>query len=200
MIGRLAGVLIDRQPPWLILDVGGVGYEVEAPMSVFDRLPETGQSCTLLIHHLVREDAQLLFGFTSRQDRELFRALLRLSGIGPKVALGILSSLSAADFALLVEAGDSQALTRLPGIGKKTAERLILEMRSRLDGVALGAGSTVSGGAAPSGSDAAAEARAGLVALGYSPAEAFKMIKAVADPAQSAEALIRLALKNRMRG
>lgn len=203
MIARLSGTLIDRRPPYLLVDVGGVGYEVEAPLSVFDRLPETGQPCTLLIHHLVREDAHLLFGFADRQDRELFRSLLKISGVGPKVALAILSSVSANDFALMVEAGDSQALTRLPGIGKKTAERLILEMRSRLDGLefgAAGSGGEGAAGAAGGGRDATGEARAGLVALGYSPAEALKMVKGVGDESASAEAIIRQALRNRMQG
>jgi len=196
MIARLSGTLIDRRPPLLLIDVGGVGYEVEAPMSVFDRLPETGQPCTLLIHQVVREDAHLLFGFSSASDRELFRTLLKISGVGPKVALAILSSVSAADFALLVESGDSQSLTRLPGIGKKTAERLILEMRSRLDGIDLSApGTRPSGGGAR---DAVSEARDGLVALGYSAAEALKMVKGAAEEGASAEAIIRTALKNRM--
>jgi Holliday junction DNA helicase RuvA len=197
MIARLSGTLVERHPPWLVIDAGGVGYEVEAPLSVFDRLPQTGQPVTLLIHQVVREDALLLFGFATRQDRELFRSLLKVSGVGPKVALAILSSVSAADFALLIESGDSQALTRLPGIGKKTAERLVLEMRSRLDGLDLGADGSARGG--PSiPTDAAAEARAGLVALGYSPAEALKMTRGIGDPDSSAEAIIREALRNRM--
>ncbi|MEX0915392.1 MAG: Holliday junction branch migration protein RuvA [Wenzhouxiangellaceae bacterium] len=197
MIARLAGTLLERRPPHLLVDVAGVGYEVEAPLSVFDKLPETGQPCTLLIHQVVREDAHLLFGFVSASDRELFRSLLKISGVGPKVALGILSSVSAADFALMVESGDSQALTRLPGIGKKTAERLILEMKSRLDGLDLQTGSGAGPGAAGANS-AASEARAGLVALGYSPAEALKMVNGVGDDTLSAEAMIRQALKNRM--
>jgi len=198
MIARLAGTLVERRPPNLLIDVGGVGYEVEAPMSVFDRLPENGQPCTLLIHQVIREDAHLLFGFVSSSDRELFRSLLKISGVGPKVALAILSSVSAADFALMVESGDSQALTRLPGIGKKTAERLILEMKSRLDGLELGAGAAGAATSAGSERNASGEARAGLVALGYSPAEALKMINGVGDESTSAEAMIRQALKNRM--
>lgn len=197
MIARLSGTLIERHPPRLVIDAGGVGYEVEAPLSVFDRLPQAGQPVTLLIHQVVREDALLLFGFATRQDRELFRGLLKVSGVGPKVALAILSSVSAADFALLIESGDSQALTRLPGIGKKTAERLVLEMRSRLDGLELGSDSAARGGA-PIPADAAAEARAGLVALGYSPAEALKMTRGIGDSESSAEAIIREALRNRM--
>jgi len=197
MIARLSGTLIERKPPWLVIDAGGVGYEVEVPLSVFDRLPQAGQPVTLLIHQVVREDALLLFGFGTRQDRELFRSLLKVSGVGPKVALAILSSVSAADFALLIESGDSQALTRLPGIGKKTAERLVLEMRSRLDGLDLGADDAARGGV-PRPTDAATEARAGLIALGYSPAEALKMTRAIGGPDSSAEAIIREALKNRM--
>lgn len=200
MIARLAGTLLERRPPNLLLDVGGVGYEVEAPMSVFDKLPEAGQPCTLLIHQVVREDAHLLFGFATASDRELFRSLLKISGVGPKVALAILSSVSAADFALMVESGDSQALTRLPGIGRKTAERLILEMKSRLDGLDLRTDSGRAGPEGVGGRNAASEARAGLVALGYSPAEALKMVRSVADDSASAEAMIRHALKNRMQG
>ena len=199
MIARLAGTLLERRPPNLMIDVAGVGYEVEAPMSVFDKLPETGQPCTLLIHQVIRDDAHLLFGFVRASDRELFRTLLKISGVGPKVALAILSSVSASDFALMVESGDSQALTRLPGIGKKTAERLILEMKSRLDGLELASGGSGGTGQPVAGErDASGEARAGLVALGYSPAEALKMIKGVGDDASSAEAMIRQALKNRM--
>lgn len=199
MIGRLSGTLLERRPPYLLLDVGGVGYEVEAPMSVFDKLPENGQLCTLLIHQVIREDAHLLFGFIGASDREMFRSLLKISGVGPKVALGILSSVSAGDFALMVESGDSQALTRLPGIGKKTAERLVLEMKSRLEGLELGSGGSDSAGQSAAGErNASGEARAGLVALGYSPADALKMIKGVGDDSTSAEAMIRQALKNRM--
>jgi len=199
MIARLAGTLLERRPPNLLLDISGVGYEVEAPMSVFDKLPDTGQPCTLLIHQVIREDAHLLFGFVNSADRELFRSLLKISGVGPKVALAILSSVSAADFALMVESGDSQALTRLPGIGKKTAERLILEMKSRLDGLEIGPGAAGSAAEQAGGADSAAsEARAGLVALGYSPAEALKMIKGLGEASASAEAMIRQALKNRM--
>jgi Holliday junction DNA helicase RuvA len=197
VIARLSGTLVERRPPHLLIDVGGVGYEVEAPMSVFDRLPGAGQPCTLLIHQVVREDAHLLFGFAASADRELFRTLLKISGVGPKVALAILSSVSASDFALMVESGDSQSLTRLPGIGKKTAERLILEMRSRLDDLELGSGARAPADAG-GGRDDAAEARAGLVALGYSQAEALKMINQLGDQAGSAEAMIRQALKNRM--
>ncbi len=194
MIVRLSGTLIERQPPSLVVDVQGVGYEVEAPLNVFDRLPADGEPLTILTHLVVREDAQILYGFLSEADRSLFRELLKVSGIGPRLALAILSGVSGDDFALMVEAGDAQALTRLPGIGKKTAERLILEMRGKLSDLGDGAGSLAAGG------DASGEARAALTALGYSSAEALKMVKAVADPELSAEALIRAALKKKMQG
>jgi len=197
MISRLSGTLVERRPPNLVIDVHGVGYELEAPLSVFEGLPETGAPCTLLVHQVIREDAHLLFGFSRSSDRALFRTMLKISGVGPRLALGILSSVSAEEFALMVESGDSQALTRLPGIGKKTAERLILEMKSRIGDLGISNGATASG-ASGSARDPAAEARAGLMALGYSPAEALKMIKAQADEGASAEAMIRQALKNRM--
>ena len=194
MIVRLSGTLVQRQPPSLVVDVHGVGYEVEAPLNVFDRLPADGEPLTILTHLVVREDAQILYGFLSEADRSLFRELLKVSGIGPRLALAILSGVSGDDFALMVEAGDAQALTRLPGIGKKTAERLILEMRGKLSD--LGDGN----GAGPAGGNASSEARAALTALGYSSAEALKMVKAVVDPELSAEALIRAALKKKMAG
>ncbi len=194
MIVRLSGTLIQRQPPSLVVDVQGVGYEVEAPLNVFDRLPADGEPLTILTHLVVREDAQILYGFLSEADRSLFRELLKVSGIGPRLALAILSGVSGNDFALMIEAGDAQALTRLPGIGKKTAERLILEMRGKISDLGDGAPGGLSG------SDAGSEARAALTALGYSSTEAMKMVKAVADPELSAEALIRAALKKKMAG
>lgn len=194
MIVRLSGTLIQRQPPALTIDVGGVGYEVEAPLNVFDRLPADGELVTVLTHLVVREDAHTLYGFMRETDRKLFRELLKVSGIGPRLALAILSGVSGEDFALMVEAGDSQALTRLPGIGKKTAERLILEMRGRISDLGGEAGATGKTG------DAGAEAREALTALGYSASEALKMVKAVADPDLSSEALIRAALKKKMQG
>ena len=195
MIVRLSGRLLERQPPCLVVDVGGVGYEVEAPLSVFDRLPADGEPVTLLTHLVVREDAQTLYGFIAAGDRALFRQLLKVSGIGPRLALAILSGVSSEDFALMVESGDSQALTRLPGIGKKTAERLILEMRGRLP-----ASAGASDGSASAPGDAGAEAHAALTALGYSAAEALKMVRAVSQPELGPEALIRAALKKKMSG
>ena len=195
MIVRLAGTLISRQPPSLTLDVSGVGYEVEAPLNIFDRLPADGQELAILTHLVVRDDAHTLYGFLAEADRRLFRELLKVTGIGPRLALAILSGVSSDDFALMVEAGDAKALTRLPGIGKKTAERLILEMRGKVSD--LGGGSDAAGGGALS---AEGEAREALTALGYSSSEALKMIRAVAAPDQPAEALIRDALKKKMQG
>ena len=193
MIVQLKGTLISKRPPLLAVDVSGVGYEVEAPLSVFDQLPAVGEPVTLLTQMIVREDSQTLYGFSRESDRALFRELLKVSGVGPRLALAILSGVSGNDFALMVEAGDAQALTRLPGLGKKTAERLILEMRGRLP-------EQEGGGAAAAVGDAAAEARAALAALGYSSAEALKMVRAVANQDQPAEALIRAALKQKMSG
>lgn len=194
MIVRLQGILVSRQPPALVVDVGGVGYQVEAPLNVFDRLPADGEPVTILTHLAVKEDAHTLYGFLAESDRKLFRELLKVSGIGPRLALAILSGVSGDDFALMVAAGDSQSLTRLPGIGKKTAERLILEMRGKVSD--LGGESGVSGG----GLSADAEAREALTTLGYSSSEALKMVNSVADKDLSAEALIRAALKKKMQG
>ncbi len=193
MIVQLSGRVLERQPPQVVVEVAGVGYEVECPLSAFDQLPAVGESVTLLTQLIVREDAHTLYGFMRRSDRALFRELLKVSGVGPRLALAILSGVSSDDFSIMVEAGDSQALTRLPGIGKKTAERLILEMRGRLPEQERVAGESPS-------SDAGAEARAALTALGYSPAEALKMVRQVAEPDQTAEQLIRAALKQKMSG
>lgn len=195
MIVRLTGTLVDKQPPHLVLDVGGVGYEVEAPLSVFSGLPESGREVTLLTHLVVREDAHTLYGFLESGDRTLFRALLKISGVGPRLALTILSGVSANEFSLMVESGDSQALTRLPGIGKKTAERLMVEMRGRLESVPTAAGAP---GAVTAG-NAEAEARAALAALGYSAAEALKMVRAIDGGAEmNVETLVRSALRRKM--
>lgn len=192
MIVQLTGKVLARQPPALVLDVNGVGYEIQAPLSVFDRLPALGETVTVLTELIVREDAHTLYGFMTSSDRQLFRSLLKVSGIGPRLALGILSSTSADQFALMIEAGDTAGLVRLPGIGKKTAERVVVEMRGKLADVSTDAG-------APAVGDAAAEARQALTSLGYSASEALKMVQAVATPESSAEALIRAALKEKMR-
>ena len=191
MIASLAGVLVQKAPPALLVEVGGVGYELEAPMSTFYQLPPVGQTVRLLTHMVVREDAQLLYGFGTDEERALFRALLKVSGVGPRIALAILSGSTATDFAARVQAGDAAALTRIPGVGRKIAERLIVEMRDRLAAQAAAGHAAVA--AAPVG--VAAEAFSALVALGYKPAEATRMLRNV-DPAGSTEDLIRAALQS----
>ena len=198
MIGRLTGSLLEKKPPLLLVDVNGVGYEVEAPMSTFYVLPELGQSCSLHTHLVVRDDAHLLFGFASEAERGLFRALIKVNGVGAKVALAILSGISTDDFAICVNTGDVAALTRVPGIGKKTAERLIVEMRDKLDDLLLdripGAAGIGSAGSVPA--DASSQACEALIALGYKPVDAAKMVKGVAGQADTTEQIIRLALKS----
>ncbi len=198
MIGWLSGILRAKHPPALLLDVQGVGYEVEAPMTTFYDLPAVGEQLTLYTHQVVREDAQLLFGFSRETDRSLFRDLIKVNGVGPKLALAILSGMNAMDFSQCVHSGDSAALTRLPGVGKKTAERLIIEMRDRLD---VGEG-TVPIGGQPSSTNQAetgdprGEAVSALVALGYKPQEASKRIGAVAEEGMACEDIIRRALRS----
>lgn len=197
MIGRLRGAIVYKRPPQLLLDVGGVGYELEAPMSTFYDLPAVGETVTLVTHLAVREDAQVLYGFLRESERTLFRSLLKVTGVGARMALAILSGMDAQRFARCVEQQDVAALIRLPGIGRKTAERLIVEMRDRLDGLASGipgAHSTVM--AAAGGEDSAlADAVSALVALGYKPADANRMARAVDDGAKTSEELIRAALR-----
>jgi Holliday junction DNA helicase RuvA len=197
MIGRLRGEIVYKRPPQLMLEVGGVGYEVEAPMSTFYALPEVGASATLLTHLSVREDAHVLYGFAKEGERELFRALLRVSGVGAKMALAILSGMSAEEFARCVQVADIGALTRLPGVGKRTAERLVVEMRDRLDQVGRfpGAVPRAAAGAAPAASSPGGDAVSALVALGYKPAEAERMVRGVEAPGLGSEELIRAALK-----
>ncbi|MEJ2508333.1 MAG: Holliday junction branch migration protein RuvA [Gammaproteobacteria bacterium] len=198
MIGRLRGILAEKQPPWLLIDVHGVGYEVEAPMSTFYQLPATGSEVTLQTHLVVREDAHQLYGFASEPERRMFRALIKVSGVGAKLALTILSGSSADEFARCVQEGDSAALTRLPGVGKKTAERLVVEMRDRLTDWAEGAAALVAAeaaGVAAPAEEPAREALSALVALGYKPQEASRMIRAVETAGLASEEIIRAALK-----
>lgn len=201
MIGRLKGIVLEKKAPDLLLDVNGVGYELQAPMSTFYQLPAPGQGVVLHTHLVVREDAHLLFGFYDEQERALFRALIKVSGVGPKVALAILSGVTADEFVRLVRRDDDTALTRIPGIGKKTAERLLLEMRDRLKdwqspaspGDSVDAQQPASAGAAVS-----EDAETALIALGYKPAEAARMIvRTLKDNPELArsEEIIRLALK-----
>lgn len=200
MIGRLKGILVNKQPPWILLDVQGVGYEVEVPLSTLFDLPANGQEATLLIHTVVREDAFLLYGFSREIERKLFRYLLKVTGVGAKLALGVLSGMNAEEFAGAIARNDIAALIRLPGIGRKTAERLVIEMRDRLaegffEGVAADAPVGQVGRIAPlAGADQ--EAMSALEALGYKPAEAQRMVKAVTDAeGLPVEQIIRLALK-----
>ena len=190
MIGHLKGTLVSKHPPGLTLEVAGVGYEIEAPMSTFYRLPETGETLTLLTHFLVRDDAQLLYGFATEAERSLFRNLLKVSGVGARIALGILSGISAEGFRRSVFERDLVTLTRIPGIGRKTAERLILEMTDRLEPPGTDAPETVEGATQAEG-----EARSALLALGYRPAEVGRMFKNLDTSAMSSEQLIREALK-----
>ncbi|MGI9265134.1 MAG: Holliday junction branch migration protein RuvA [Gammaproteobacteria bacterium] len=192
MIGFLRGRLAGKQPPLLLLEVNGVGYELAAPMSTFYELPAVGEELVLLTHLLVREDAQILYGFVSEEERALFRSLLRVSGIGAKIALAILSGISADGFAHCVRTEDAATLIKVPGIGRKTAERLIVEMRDRIDANAgePGPGSSVATAGKPS-----EEAYGALVALGYKPAETARLLKNIDTENLDAEEIIRLALK-----
>ncbi|NND45307.1 MAG: Holliday junction branch migration protein RuvA [Xanthomonadales bacterium] len=197
MISRLSGTLLEIQPPLAVIDVNGVGYEVEAPLSVFGSLPETGQPVVLLTHLQVSQDHQTLYGFATRQERTLFRQLMKVSGIGAKLALTILSGASGDELARFVADGDTASLTRLPGIGKKTAERIIIEMRDKLDDYVPTQQASAGAGSAAGG--AAAEARTALRALGYKDAEATQMVRQVAEANMDAEEIIRKALKTRVK-
>ncbi len=198
MIGRLRGEIISKHPPFLLLEVNGVGYEVEAPMSTFYNLPSPGEQVTLLTHLVVREDAHVLYGFGSESERSLFRVLLKVSGVGAKMALAILSGMSAEAFSACVQGNDVSTLVRLPGIGKKTAERLIVEMRDRLEklGMTEGVSATSVLAAERPGETPVAEAVGALIALGYKPNDASRMVRGVEQQGLSSEELIRAALKS----
>lgn len=196
MIGRLRGRIVSRQPPFLLLEVNGVGYEIEAPMSTFYVLPEGDAEVTLHTHLSVREDAHVLYGFAREADRTLFRALLKVSGVGGKMALGVLSGMTAEEFSQAVQAGDLAALTRLPGVGKKTAERLVVEMRDKLDKIGIpptGGGGVVGPATAPTGADQ--DAVSALVVLGYRPPEASRMVSKVFEEGMDTESIIKAALQ-----
>lgn len=201
MIGQLKGVLVEKAAPDLLIDVHGVGYEVSAPMSTFYKLPETGQSVLLYTHFVVREDAQLLYGFFDRSERALFRALIKVNGVGPKMALTILSGIDGGEFVHSVNNGDTGALVKLPGVGKKTAERLIIEMRDKLaDFDAFeGAGKHGKVVGLPALKGARREAESALVALGYKAREANRAITAIDVEGLSSEEMIRKALKSTVR-
>jgi Holliday junction DNA helicase RuvA len=191
MIGHLKGTLVVKRPPWLMLDVGGVGYEIEAPMSTFYQLPQVGAVLTLVTHLHVREDAHLLFGFATEGERALFRNLLKVSNIGPRIALGILSGMSTAGFYRCIREKDLLGLTRVPGVGKKTAERLLVEMADRLPEAEL-----VERAAFGNGGGTAAEAEGALLSLGYKPAEITRMLKNLDAAKLTTEELIREALRH----
>jgi Holliday junction DNA helicase RuvA len=194
MIGRLKGILVSKQPPWLVIDVGGIGYELEAPMSTVFDLPETGREVALFTHYAVKEDTVALYGFLREAERSLFRTVQKVSGIGAKIALAVLSGTSTDEFARLVQAGDIAALTRIPGIGKKTAERIVVELRDRVDAIAV-----LPGTAASMPRDAQSEAVIALQQLGYKPAEAARLAKEATADGDSAETIIRKALKAALR-
>ena len=192
MIGRITGTLLGIEHQTALVDVGGVGYEIECPISSLCELPPAGQTVTLLTHFVVREDAQLLYGFLTHDDRESFRILIKISGVGPKLAIGVLSGLSGDELAAAVERDDVATLTRLPGVGKKTAERLLVELRGRMTST----GRTQSSNAV----SPVEEAVLGLIALGYKEAEARKAINALPkDPEATPESLIRSSLKQMLK-
>ncbi|MEO7063611.1 MAG: Holliday junction branch migration protein RuvA [Dokdonella sp.] len=196
MIGRLKGILVAKQPPWIVVDVGGVGYELEAPMSTFFDLPELGREVNLCTHYSAKEDTVVLYAFLREAERSLFRTLQKVSGVGAKISLAVLSGSSVEEFARLVQTNDIAALTRIPGVGKKTAERMIVELRDRVDGMASGLPAT-SGGVVSH--DPVAEASVALQTLGYKPAEVTRLVQGAAAPGDSAENIIRKALKAALR-
>ena len=196
MIGRLRGTIVYKQPPELMLDVNGVGYELQASMTTFGELPEVDAETTLFTHFIVREDAQTLYAFSSLNERALFRTLLKVNGVGPKMALAIVSGMTVTQFSQYIHAGDVTGLCKLPGVGKKTAERLIVEMRDKLEEVpaesATGSQAQPTQATRKGKEDEAVNA---LVALGYKPAQASRMISTVANEELTVEQLIREALK-----
>ena len=195
MIGFLKGRLALKQPPMLLVDVNGVGYEMEAPMSTFYGLPAAGEAVALFTHLVVREDAHILYAFGTDGERRLFRGLLKVSGVGPKIALGILSGASVDDFLRIIEAEDVAMLTRIPGIGRKTAERVIIEMRDSVKKLSGPLGSD-SAAAVSAPMTAQGEAFSALIALGYKPPEVARLLKAVEEPGLSTTEIIRRALRS----
>jgi Holliday junction DNA helicase RuvA len=199
MIGRITGILLEKQAPEIVLDVGGVGYEIQVPMTTLYELPELGGAVTLYTHFVVREDAQLLYGFNQARDRSLFRSLIKVNGVGPRLALTILSGMDADSFVRSVQREDTGTLVKLPGVGKKTAERLLVEMRDKLKGwTEQRDGEPLPAGTAVADRDELAEAESALIALGYRPAEAGRAVMAAAREAgdDSTEELIRRALRS----
>lgn len=201
MIGRLRGIILEKQPPQVLIEANGVGYEVHMPMTCFYELPELEQEAVIFTHFVVREDAQLLFGFNDKQERALFRELIKVNGVGPKLALAILSGMSAAQFVSTVEREEIGALVKLPGVGKKTAERLVVEMKDRFKGLNgdlfrdTEMSLPASQQAGNSQADAESEAIEALISLGYKPQEASRMIAKVSKAGSDSETLIREALR-----
>ena len=200
MIGRLKGTLLEKQPPEILLDVQGVGYELLLPMTSFYNLPEIGQEATLFTHLVVREDAHLLFGFAQKTDRTLFRELIKTNGVGPKLALAILSAMSVEDFAYAIEREELSKLVKIPGVGKKTAERLLVELKGKFKGIKqtdffIESSHIKTSSMSAQNETPLDEAVSALIALGYKPAEAEKMVTKVAKPDLNSEKLIREALK-----
>lgn len=196
MIGYLRGRIAAKHPPQLVMDVGGVGYEVEAPMSTFYGLPAVGTETTIHTHLIVREDAHVLYGFGTERERALFRELIKVSNVGPRIALAILSGVSVEGFHRSVESQDVAALVRIPGIGRKTAERLLVEMRDRLQGLGAPPATAEGVAGAAAAPSAHSEAYGALIALGYKPAEVIRLLKAVDPAVSSTEEMIRHALRS----
>jgi Holliday junction DNA helicase RuvA len=196
MIGWLQGELREKRPPYLLVDVNGVGYELEAPMTTFYTLPQTGEAVKLYTHQVVRDDAHQLYGFAERRDRDVFRMLLKVSGVGAKIGLAILSGMDAQAFSRCIFEGDTASLSRLPGIGKKTAERLVIEMRDRLDTSDGEMRTGTAGQAAPDKRDPVGESVSELVSLGFKPQEASQRVRSVGGADLSCEEIVRLALQS----
>lgn len=200
MIGRLRGTLIQRQAPFLLLDVNGVGYEIEATMSTFYDLPAPGADCVVYTHLIVRDDAHLLYGFADLAERSLFRELIKVNGVGARMAMNVLSGMPVGEFTRCVLDNDAAALTRLPGIGKKSAERLIIEMRDRLkDRIPAAEPLTVAAARPGAPSDPVHDAVSALAALGYKPHEASRMVRAIDVAGKNSEEIIRSALQSAAR-
>ena len=198
MIGRLRGTLAEKQPPHLILDVNGLGYELEVPMTTLYRLPSVGEPLTLHTHLVVREDAQLLYGFVGKRERDFFRELIRLNGVGPKLALALMSSLEVDELVRCVQSQDTSALTKVPGVGKKTAERLLVELKDRFKAWETLPGMTglvIEPSSVSPVSSAESDALSALISLGYKPQEASRAVAAVKEDGLSSEEMIRRALK-----
>lgn len=197
MIGRIRGIILEKHPPHLLLDVNGIGYELEAPMTTFYTLPDVGREIHIYTHLTIREDAHLLFGFATEDERRLFRALIKVNGVGARMALTILSGIESTEFVLCIQSGDTERLVKLPGVGKKTAERLVVEMRDRIADWQFSAAlnNEASGMRARPGPDPARDAVSALIALGYKPQEASRYVEAVGTKGMDSETIIREALR-----